>query len=85
MAESTARPHRHPDAAREIVAHVQRWAPFEGGGDEEILPTFGVTPRVFYVRALEYLRTNPQLVGAHERDALMAYCTRKSQPARHSA
>lgn len=63
-------------AAREVLRFLTRWAPF-GGGDEEILPTFGITPTTFYSRARVFLGQFPYLIPGHDTEALAAYCTRK--------
>ncbi|WP_174187280.1 DUF3263 domain-containing protein [Nocardia barduliensis] len=39
---------------RSILEFAERWHRFDGG-DEYILPTFGITPAVFYQRVLRLL------------------------------
>lgn len=64
------------DTATEMVRFLERWAPF-GGGDEEIFPTFGVNPSVFYSRLAQSLRADPALV-ARDAEKLIAYCIRRA-------
>lgn len=63
--------------AREMATFLERWAPF-GGGDDEIFPTFGVNPSVFYSRLAHSLRADPTLAVTHDVDQLIAYCVRKA-------
>ncbi|BAH55472.1 hypothetical protein ROP_72250 [Rhodococcus opacus B4] len=39
-----------------MLGYVIAWAPF-GGGDEEILPQFGITPDNFYLRLARILES----------------------------
>ncbi|MFC0454095.1 DUF3263 domain-containing protein [Rhodococcus jostii] len=55
-----------------------KWAPF-GGGDEHILPEFGVFPTVFYQR-LQRLLTHHPGVNDSVRRRLDALCTLKLAP-----
>lgn len=57
-----------------------KWAPF-GGGDEHILPEFGVFPNVFYRRLQRLLRHHPT-VNDSVRLRLDELCTTKLTPAR---
>ncbi|QYB06757.1 hypothetical protein I1A62_20935 [Rhodococcus sp. USK10] len=57
-----------------------KWAPF-GGGDEHILPEFGVYPAVFY-RRLQRLLTGHSTVNDSVRRRLDELCTVKLTPAR---
>jgi hypothetical protein len=43
---------------RELVEFAVRWCPY-GGGDEHILPEFGISPGEFYRRVLTTLDTQP--------------------------
>lgn len=65
------------DLAREMVCFVAKWAPF-GGGDEDVLPTFGVHPIVFYSRVATLIRSDPGVAVGHDAEKLVAYCERKS-------
>ncbi|MBD0860344.1 hypothetical protein IA539_03855 [Gordonia sp. zg691] len=60
-----------------MVQFVARWAPYDGG-DEEILPTFGVRPAVFYRRMAEGLRANPSLIAARDAARVIEFCARKA-------
>ncbi|MFC9841669.1 hypothetical protein ACFVKB_49275 [Rhodococcus sp. NPDC127530] len=55
-----------------------KWAPF-GGGDEHILPEFGVLPTVFY-RRLHRLLTHHPTVNDSVRRRLDELCTLKLAP-----
>ncbi|MDX5967371.1 hypothetical protein SIM91_29545 [Rhodococcus opacus] len=55
-----------------------KWAPF-GGGDEHILPEFGVYPAVFY-RRLQPLLTHHPTVNDSVRRRLDELCTLKLAP-----
>ncbi|SED98746.1 hypothetical protein SAMN04490239_9508 [Rhodococcus koreensis] len=44
-----------------LVQFFQRWAPFGGGSDEDIMVTFGVTRRV-YVDRLRSLACSPRIL-----------------------
>lgn len=68
---------RRNEATREMAQFLERWAPF-GGGDEEIFPSFGVNPSVFYSRLAQSLRADPSLVGAQDVDKLIAYCIHRA-------
>lgn len=65
------------DVDPEMARFLERWAPF-GGGDDEIFPTFGVNPSVFYSRLAQSLRADPSIVTACDVDQLIAYCNRKA-------
>lgn len=56
-----------------------KWAPF-GGGDEHILPEFGVFPNVFYRRLQRLLRHHPT-VNDSVRLRLDELCAAKLEPA----
>ncbi len=62
---------------QEIVDFVDRWAPF-GGGDEDIFPTFGIHPSVFYWRAAHILKSDPGVHHERDPEQLIAYCVRKA-------
>ena len=55
-----------------------KWAPF-GGGDEHILPEFGVLPAVFY-RRLQRLLTHHPTLNDSLRLRLDELCTLKLAP-----
>jgi hypothetical protein len=40
----------------QMIAYAQKWLPY-GGGDEHILPEFGLVPAVFYRRLLRLMNT----------------------------
>lgn len=64
--------------AQEMLHHLERWAPFDGG-DDEIFLTFGVTPSIFYSRLAQYLRADPSLSAGRDVERLVAYCIRKTR------
>ncbi|WP_439031272.1 hypothetical protein [Gordonia terrae] len=74
---STVRQPKQRDEALGMLRFLDRWAPF-AGGDEEIFPTFGVFPTVFYSRLAQCLRADPALAAGRDVDHLIAYCIRKS-------
>ncbi|KXX58912.1 hypothetical protein [Rhodococcus sp. LB1] len=55
-----------------------KWAPF-GGGDEHILPEFGIFPAVFY-RRLQRLLTHHPTLNDTVRRRLDELCTLKLAP-----
>jgi hypothetical protein len=65
-----------PDDAR-IIDFALQWARF-GGGDEYILPEFGVQPAEYYRRMLVVLQAGraPRMDAA-ERQLLVALCVNK--------
>jgi len=62
---------------RAMLAFAVKWFPY-GGGDEYILPEFGMMPAVFYQRVLT-LVTNPFLneVNFATRNRLHRFCALK--------
>ncbi|PYE12326.1 hypothetical protein DFR67_12351 [Williamsia limnetica] len=77
MSKQASRQYINGNAAFEMVRFVVKWAPF-GGGDEDILPTFGVLPTVFHARVAGLLRSDPSLATGHDVEQLITYCDRKS-------
>ncbi|MFD7008464.1 DUF3263 domain-containing protein [Rhodococcus jostii] len=62
---------------RAMVAFATRWSRF-GGGDEYILPEFGITPVVFYQRLLAMVTTTlVNEVDFATRRHLREFCSRK--------
>ncbi|WP_009476885.1 DUF3263 domain-containing protein [Rhodococcus sp. JVH1] len=62
----------------EMLDFAVKWAPF-GGGDEHILPEFGVFPTAFY-RQLQRLLTRHHGVNDSVRRRLDELCTLKLAP-----
>ncbi|TQC47853.1 hypothetical protein EEB14_18425 [Rhodococcus sp. WS4] len=61
----------------ELVAFALRWLPY-GGGDEHILPQFGIMPHIFYRRLQTILRTNySAVVDASSKRILLERCALK--------
>lgn len=58
------------------VDFALRWEPF-GGGDDYILPEFGVSPAVFYRRLLNDLDRTPPSVTSFESEKLTRLCNDK--------
>jgi hypothetical protein len=68
-----------------MVAFAMRWEPY-GGGDDEILPLFGIPVHEFYRRVCDLVETpsNSQLDEV-TRNRLRTFCTTKlTQIALHS-
>ncbi|MBP2214640.1 hypothetical protein JOJ87_004984 [Rhodococcus ruber] len=62
---------------RAMLAFAAKWSPF-GGGDEHILPEFGLTPAVFYRRLLAMVTTTPtDEVDFATRTFLRQFCVSK--------
>ncbi|MFE5700324.1 DUF3263 domain-containing protein [Rhodococcus koreensis] len=62
---------------RELLAFTLRWLPY-GGGDEFILPHFGIGPSLFYRRVLAALRpVRDHRLSPEERGRLTDFCLRK--------
>jgi len=64
----------------DMLDFAVKWAPF-GGGDEHILPEFGVFPTVFY-RRLQRLLTHHPTINDSVKRRLDELCTTKLAPAR---
>jgi len=66
-----------------MLTFAVQWAPF-GGGDEFILPEFGITPGAFYhrLRAILFSTTSPRL-GPRTTQHLLNLCATKVGPCRH--
>lgn len=58
-----------------LLDFAVRWAPY-GGGDEHILPEFGLLPIDFYHRLQRLLDEHPR-IDARVRRRLKDLCTRK--------
>jgi len=63
-----------------MLTFAAQWAPF-GGGDEFILPEFGITPGTFYhrLRAILFSTTSPRL-GPRTTQQLLNLCATKVGP-----
>ncbi|QDQ90276.1 hypothetical protein FND50_05405 [Rhodococcus sp. WB9] len=64
----------------DMLDFAVKWAPF-GGGDEHILPEFGVFPAVFY-RRLHRLLTHHPTIDDSVKHRLDELCTTKLAPPR---
>ena len=64
----------------DMLDFAVKWAPF-GGGDEHILPEFGVFPTVFY-RRLQRLLTHHPTINDSVKRRLDELCTTKLAPTR---
>lgn len=71
---------------QEFIDFATKWLPF-GGGDEYILPQFGVTPYTFYLRLHTLLQSRPTLgLGLAAKRKLAEACAAKlSQRSRRAA
>nr|WP_206024149.1 DUF3263 domain-containing protein [Rhodococcus sp. 14C212] len=57
-----------------MLAFAAKWSPF-GGGDEYILPEFGLTPAIFYQRVLDLVTNTPTNdVDFATRNRLQKFC-----------
>ncbi|RYF51514.1 MAG: DUF3263 domain-containing protein [Comamonadaceae bacterium] len=62
---------------QEMLAFARKWLPF-GGGEEHILPEFGLTPVVFYQRLLAMVtKTRANEVDFATRRHLREFCLLK--------
>ncbi|MGV9949639.1 DUF3263 domain-containing protein [Rhodococcus aetherivorans] len=61
---------------RAMLAFVLRWSPF-GGGDDYILPEFGLTPAAFYRRVLALLTLQSGGTDVATRAHLRQFCVSK--------
>ncbi|KOS53215.1 hypothetical protein [Rhodococcus rhodochrous] len=60
-----------------LLAFAAKWSPF-GGGDEHILPEFGLTPAIFYQRVLDLVTKTPTNdVDFATRNHLQKFCSLK--------
>ena len=64
----------------DMLDFAVKWAPF-GGGDEHILPEFGILPTVFY-RRLQRLLTRHTTINDSVKRRLDELCTTKLTPTR---
>ena len=71
---------------QELIDFATRWLPF-GGGDEYILPQFGVTPYTFYLRLHTLLQSRPTigLRPAAKRQLAEACAVKLSQRSRRAS
>jgi hypothetical protein len=68
-----------------MLAFATKWSRF-GGGDEYILPEFGLTPSVFYQRILAMVTTTLiNEVDFSTRQYLREYCSLKISPSSPSS
>ena len=68
-----------------LIQFLSRWMPY-GGGDEEILPEFGIAPHEFYSRALRLLDDRSTRVDFVQRQRMREFCcvkVRKLGPRPH--
>ena len=69
------------DAVR-MVDFAAQWVAFDGG-DEYILPEFGVDPTTYYRRVLTILQTPPSPpLDPEDRQRIVERCQRKLTPAK---
>ena len=73
--------HNMCDSERSMIRFLLRWAPFDSG-DEEIFPTFGISPGTFYQRVGRLLETGSVPITHHDRTELATYCARKANSTR---
>ncbi|AZG46640.1 hypothetical protein D7316_03241 [Gordonia insulae] len=66
------------ESDRSMIRYLLRWAPFDGG-DDEIFPTFGISPGTFYLRVGRLLQAEPDRIPHHNLAELIAYCARKAR------
>lgn len=71
------KPQQQDSIVLDMIRYFDKWAPF-GGGDDEIFPTFGVVPSVFYSRLAQAFRTQPALLAGRDARQTIAYCTCKA-------
>ena len=64
---------------RAMLTFAVQWAPF-GGGDELILPEFGITPGTFYHRLRAILFTTGQRLRPRTIQHLLNVCATKVGP-----
>ncbi|MFC0452228.1 DUF3263 domain-containing protein [Rhodococcus jostii] len=66
-----------PDIDHSMITFAKRWSPY-GGGDEYILPEFGITPMLFYQRLHTTLeRKFVEGLDLTTRLSLREFCARK--------
>ncbi|MFE3002602.1 hypothetical protein ACFXG4_47510 [Nocardia sp. NPDC059246] len=62
---------------QELLLFAARWAPY-GGGEEFILPQFGISPSLFYRRVLAALRpVRDHRLTPEMQQQLTEFCTKK--------
>lgn len=59
-----------------LIQFLSRWMPY-GGGDEEMLPEFGIAPHEFYRRALHLLDDRSTQVDFILRQRMREFCSIK--------
>lgn len=62
------------DVVGDMVRFLIRWSPFDDG-DDEIFPTFGVEPGIFYLRMTRLLGADSEPAGSRAA-VLRTYCLR---------
>lgn len=63
--------------ARAMLTFVLAWQPY-GGCDEQILPEFGISPRIFYSRVQSFLDgTIAHGLDCRTAESLQEFCTDK--------
>lgn len=66
-----------PDIDHSMITFAKRWSPY-GGGDEYILPEFGISPTLFYQRLQQTLEKKfIDDLDLTTRLALRAFCAGK--------
>ncbi len=74
-----------PPEDQEFIDFAIKWLPFDGG-DEYILPQFGITPYAFYVRLHTLLQTRPTTgLGLAAKRQLAEACAAKLSQRRRRA
>jgi len=70
---------------QEFIDFAIRWLPFDGG-DEYILPQFGITPYAFYIRLHTLLQTRPTIgLSLAAKRQLVEACAAKLSQCRRRA
>lgn len=59
-----------------LVRFLCQWMPY-GGGDDEILPEFGIAPREFYNRLVHLLDARSTQIDFAQRQRLREFCCLK--------
>lgn len=62
----------------DLIAFARAWAPYGGGGPEDIFVTFGITPDTYFTRLAALLDSrHTHAVDQQERRVLQAICTHR--------
>ena len=65
------------EISRAMLEYEQRWSPYGGGRDGDILTEFGLTSHVFFERILALLASEPNVLDPRVETSIRAVARRR--------